>query len=740
MSGDKKWACEYCTYENWPSANKCTLCRGPKLPQLIAEEATRQDHDIYNLSPLIPSTTVDNKSGNGMQNLINRDSTATNPFQKWTCSGCTYLNWPRAIKCAQCLVVRKKSSTLTATSAPQQDNSIVDHQSSRINANQESPSNSPTELSPHTNEENQIYNRISTSYPTKWVCSACTYENWPKSLKCVICRTSRLISPVSDPTSPTSDFRGYEKEERKLASSSADDNRVIERASGSTSQLNSSSISLPAAHNRERLSPRALNDQNEALILPSIAGASANNYEKEKRLKQLRKCMQEADWSWLSACLGVVDGDVNPVETYLSTGGDPARQLTHSEVNLLGRPSAFDTGHTLVHLAIRFQREDLLRLLLSSDIAHGAKKWAPSHVSPDLAAEIRRHIASALLHRKGDFPCIFVTELVTFALPPEIEDFAPTVQEQLLDELLDRDVQKELEVESPIINWSLELTERLGSRLYPLWNRTAGDCLLDSVLQATWGVFDKENTLRRALSDSLSEGSSAWKEAEAVQAHLLHFTLDEAQWQQDWAILLSLASQPGAPLEQMHIFALAHILRRPIIVYGVKYVKSFRGEAIGFARFEGVYLPLLWEQNFCWKTPISLGYTRGHFCALVPTEPDSSDNLGAGANIHASDDLQVIFLPLMTSDFKLLPVHFLTDLEIGQEEHILRQWLDCCVTEGGLLVAQQKIQKRPLLVAQLIEEWLNHYRRLNEIPPISSRRSPSAINPGYLSDGDSEDD
>ena len=65
----------------------------------------------------------------------------------------------------------------------------------------------------------------------------------------------------------------------------------------------------------------------------------------------------------------------------------------------------------------------------------------------------------------------------------------------------------ELEVEESIINWSMELTERLGSRLYALWNRTAGDCLLDSVLQATWGVFDLDNSLRRALADSLREGA-----------------------------------------------------------------------------------------------------------------------------------------------------------------------------------------------------------------------------------------
>ena len=50
--------------------------------------------------------------------------------------------------------------------------------------------------------------------------------------------------------------------------------------------------------------------------------------------------------------------------------------------------------------------------------------------------------------------------------------------------------------------------DELGGYLYPLWNRTAGDCLLDSVLQATWGVVDRDGTLRRALADSLVDGDS----------------------------------------------------------------------------------------------------------------------------------------------------------------------------------------------------------------------------------------
>lgn len=78
-----------------------------------------------------------------------------------------------------------------------------------------------------------------------------------------------------------------------------------------------------------------------------------------------------------------------------------------------------------------------------------------------------------------------------------------------------------------------------------------------------------------------------WKEYEASHASFLQYSLDEGQWEEDWSSLISLASQPGTSLEQLHVFALAHILRRPIIVYGVKYVKSFRGEALGYARFEG---------------------------------------------------------------------------------------------------------------------------------------------------------
>ena len=67
------------------------------------------------------------------------------------------------------------------------------------------------------------------------------------------------------------------------------------------------------------------------------------------------------------------------------------------------------------------------------------------------------------------------------------------------------------------------------------------------------------------------------------------FMLDEDQLKQDWAAVLALADQTGRSLEQIHIFALAHILRRPVIVYGVRVVKNYRGENLGFANFEGTW-------------------------------------------------------------------------------------------------------------------------------------------------------
>ncbi|KAK3932268.1 Ubiquitin thioesterase trabid [Frankliniella fusca] len=689
MSSTCKWTCEYCTYENWPSTLKCTMCRGAK--PLLGE-------DIYRLQD--EEDSLSNTGGVSLASgPLRETSCPTNG--KWSCEACTYLNWERAGRCVQCYTPKSSKAPAevpVAGRAESPSREQCEAASVRICSSSPTPSERDASL----------------LHGYKWPCSICTYENWPKAQRCVMCnnpapnnaanpcRTSPRLSPRNSPrASPSVNDNGRSSPQDDLANA-----------------LRSLSVS------------RRVEGSNESVIQ-----AQLNNCEYERRLRQLRR---QASWGWLAACMGVVDGDPNPVEAYLAAGGDPARQLTASEVSLLNRPSAFDVGYTLVHLAIRFHRDDLLAQLLSQIEGGGSgMKRVPSYVAPDLAADIRRHVATTLRQRKGSFPCYYVTEITTFTLP-DTDELPTPVQDQLLQELLDNEAQATLEAEPGVINWSLELTVHLGSRLYALWNRSAGDCLLDSLMQATWGVFDRDNLLRRALADSLHQCGHVfyprWKDYETAQARLLHFSLEEAQWQDDWASLLSLASQPGSSLEQLHIFALAHILRRPIIVYGVKYVKSFRGEDIGYARFEGVYLPLLWEPSFCTRSPLALGYTRGHFCALVSMEPDT----GSVGQAIASDCGDISFLPLMDRERKLLPVHFLTQNEMGDEEALMRQWLDVSCTESGLLVAHQTLRKRPLLVGQMVEEWLNHYRRLAQMTSAPFAR-PVPVQ-DYSSEGDSDEE
>ncbi|XP_042817202.1 ubiquitin thioesterase ZRANB1 isoform X1 [Panthera tigris] len=698
-----KWACEYCTYENWPSAIKCTMCRAQRPSGTIITEDPFKSGSSDVGRDWDPSSTE-----GGSSPLICPDSSARPRVKssysmenanKWSCHMCTYLNWPRAIRCTQCLSQRR---TRSPTESPQSSGS----------------GSRPVAFSVDPCEEYNDRNKLNTR-TQHWTCSICTYENWAKAKKCVVCDHPR-----------PNNIEAIELAETDEASSIINEQDRT-RWRGGCSSGNSQRRSPPTT---KRDSEMKMDFQRIEL-----AGAVGSKEELEvdfKKLKQIKNRMKKTDWLFLNACVGVVEGDLAAIEAYKSSGGDIARQLTADEVRLLNRPSAFDVGYTLVHLAIRFQRQDMLAILLT-EVSQQAAKCIPAMVCPELTEQIRREIAASLHQRKGDFACYFLTDLVTFTLPADIEDLPPTVQEKLFDEVLDRDVQKELEEESPIINWSLELATRLDSRLYALWNRTAGDCLLDSVLQATWGIYDKDSVLRKALHDSLHDCShwfyTRWKDWESwySQSFGLHFSLREEQWQEDWAFILSLASQPGASLEQTHIFVLAHILRRPIIVYGVKYYKSFRGETLGYTRFQGVYLPLLWEQSFCWKSPIALGYTRGHFSALVAMENDGYGHRGAGANLNTDDDVTVTFLPLVDSERKLLHVHFLSAQELGneeQQEKLLREWLDCCVTEGGVLVALQKSSRRRNhpLVTHMVEKWLDRYR---QIRPCTS-----------LSDGEEDDD
>ncbi|ESO09793.1 hypothetical protein HELRODRAFT_146421, partial [Helobdella robusta] len=78
----------------------------------------------------------------------------------------------------------------------------------------------------------------------------------------------------------------------------------------------------------------------------------------------------------------------------------------------------------------------------------------------------------------------------------------------------------------------------------------------------------------------------------------------EKEWMDEWENLIKLASpEPRSiqNLEEIHIFALCHILRRPILVVADTILHDSNGEALAPISFGGVYLPLEISPSCCYK-------------------------------------------------------------------------------------------------------------------------------------------
>lgn len=411
LTRSPKWSCEYCTYENWPATKKCVLCRAPKPPQYIDEDAP-VEQDIYKMAPLVYPDAI----GPCSSHSTSSQPVVSDPVsQKWTCQTCTYLNWPKAGKCTQCLTVRPRSA---GSISPTQPLSIdVNIAESGVSA-KNSPS-SPEAAKAINNDKNRAVATAvkSTPLPNKWPCRSCTYENWMRSLKCVLCGMPRLDSAAARPQKERSS--NVEKESNRSSSGGGGTMSATKKRSPMSSTHNLADAIENFHHPGGATASPSIYHQQQQLDRHVATEFSSNIRKKDDRkMRQFRNRLRDLNWLWMNACQGVVNGDPHAVEAYLASGGDPTRQLTANESDLLSRPSAFTVGHTLIHLALRFNREDILSALLATpEAASKARKRVPSYVAPDLAAEIMRDIARALRQRKGDFPCYFLTDYSTFALP-----------------------------------------------------------------------------------------------------------------------------------------------------------------------------------------------------------------------------------------------------------------------------------------------------------------------------------
>jgi hypothetical protein len=103
------------------------------------------------------------------------------------------------------------------------------------------------------------------------------------------------------------------------------------------------------------------------------------------------------------------------------------------------------------------------------------------------------------------------------------------------------------------------------ANLIALETASDGNCLLHSLSLAISGAHDRLGTLRRALADSMAGASGAvfrqrWQPCKEAAYRALGFRLEPAQWDEEWATLVRRAGAPGASLEDIHVFVLAHVL------------------------------------------------------------------------------------------------------------------------------------------------------------------------------------
>uniref|UniRef100_A0A671FP04 ubiquitinyl hydrolase 1 n=1 Tax=Rhinolophus ferrumequinum TaxID=59479 RepID=A0A671FP04_RHIFE len=285
-----------------------------------------------------------------------------------------------------------------------------------------------------------------------------------------------------------------------------------------------------------------------------------------------------------------------------------------------------------------------------------------SHASSAIVSLARSHVAGDCSAEQ--FP--LEMPIYTFQLPDlsvYSEDFRSFIERDLIEQA----TMVALEQAGRLNWWSTVCTS--CKRLLPLATTGDGNCLLHAASLGMWGFHDRDLVLRKALYTMMRTGAERealkrrWRWQQTQQNK-------EEEWEREWTELLKLASSEPRThfsknsgsgggvdnaedpvyesLEEFHVFVLAHILRRPIVVVADTMLRDSGGEAFAPIPFGGIYLPLEVPPNRCHCSPLVLAYDQAHFSALVSME-------------QRDQQREQAVIPLTDSEHKLLPLHFAVD-------------------------------------------------------------------------------
>lgn len=335
---------------------------------------------------------------------------------------------------------------------------------------------------------------------------------------------------------------------------------------------------------------------------------------------------------------------------------------------------------------------------------------------------------------------------------PSFQNLEEEFRKFVFSFLVDGHILRELET-TRRLNWCSSLC-----RLVTVNTLGDGNCLMHAASIAMWAVNDRYQTLRRTVYEALVEDvegfyHSRWKSEELNQmaAHSGGYERTEEQWAHEWEEVIRHASQTEFPLgpsgaqfgslEEIHIFVLANVLRRTIIVLSDETLRGVYDESYAPINFGGVYLPLLWDSVDCVKSPLVIGYADGHFTAVVSIK-DGKLDLDLESSCGATSTNCIHAVPLVKHDGAPLPVHFLLDYEEPLASDRLRQYLDCAKVpfprnpgerRPPVLVAKLHFAEEPQCLKDLVEGYFakarEEYQRVSRQRQLSPPFQPGSQQP-----------
>lgn len=291
-----------------------------------------------------------------------------------------------------------------------------------------------------------------------------------------------------------------------------------------------------------------------------------------------------------------------------------------------------------------------------------------SHASSTIVSLARSHVSST---GGSSSEPLLDTPLCTFQLPDLTmyrDDFRGFIERDLIEQSMMVALEH-----AGRLNWWTKVVPNCQS-LLPLATSGDGNCLLHAASLGMWGFHDRDLMLRKSLYALMDHGlerealKRRWRWQQTQQNKESGLVYTEEEWQKEWNELLKLASSEPRihystngtnggessdepvyeSLEEFHVFVLAHVLRRPIVVVADTMLRDSGGEAFAPIPFGGIYLPLEVPAAKCHRSPLVLAYDQAHFSALVSMEQKDSSK-------------EQVVIPLTDSEHKMLPLHFAVD-------------------------------------------------------------------------------